>query len=68
MPFDSDSSKDNDPKKRIFFLNERINRANRLYYVDNAPDSSDVEWDSLMQELIALEADHLELKTPDSPT
>ena len=68
MPFDSDSSKDKDPEQRIFYLNEKINRANRLYYIDNAPDSSDAEWDGWMQELIALEAEHPDLKTPDSPT
>ena len=68
MPFDSDSSKDKDPEQRIFYLNEKINRANRLYYIDNAPDSSDAEWDGWMQELIAIEAEHPDLKTPDSPT
>ena len=49
-------------------LRKKINRANRLYYIDNAPDSSDAEWDGWMRTLIALEADHPDLKTPDSPT
>ena len=65
MPFDSDSSKDKDPEQRVFYLNEKINRANRLYYIDNAPDSSDAEWDGWMQELIAIEAEYPDLKTPD---
>ena len=62
------SSNDDDLEARAAGLRARINTANRRYYIDNAPDSSDAEWDGWMQELIALEADHPELKTPDSPT
>ncbi len=32
------------------------------------PEASDIEYDTLLRELIALEADHPELVTPDSPT
>lgn len=41
---------------------------NRLYYVENSPSISDFEYDMLMNELIALEKEHPELITPDSPT
>ena len=38
------------------------------YYVENRPDISDAEYDTLFQELQVLEAAHPELVTPDSPT
>jgi DNA ligase (NAD+) len=53
---------------RILELRERINRANALYYVSDAPEISDAEWDALMHELKQLEAAHPELVTPDSPS
>ena len=40
----------------------------RRYYVDNAPEISDAEYDALERELIALETAHPELRAPDSPT
>lgn len=49
-------------------LRAEINRANRLYYVENAPKLDDAEWDGRMQELLALETEHPSLRTPDSPT
>jgi DNA ligase (NAD+) len=45
-----------------------IERANRLYYVENAPELSDAEYDALFRELLALEAAFPELATPDSPS
>ena len=45
-----------------------LNEANRKYYVDNAPTISDFEFDMLLKELEALEKEHPELITPDSPT
>jgi DNA ligase (NAD+) len=45
-----------------------IQRANRLYYEQDAPELTDAEYDALMRELIALEADLPDLATPDSPT
>jgi DNA ligase (NAD+) len=68
MQFDSESSTPNEAVVRSAQLRDEINRANRLYYVENAPELGDAEYDARMQELIALEAAHLELKTPDSPT
>jgi len=57
-----------DPQKRINELRERIRDHNRKYYVESAPEISDHEYDMLLKELEALEADHPELVTPDSPT
>ena len=53
---------------RAFELREQIERANRLYYVDDAPELSDAEYDALMRELVRLEEAHPELRTSDSPT
>ena len=56
------------PAQRAAGLRARIDRANRLYYVADAPEISDAEYDLLVRELQALERDHPELATPDSPT
>lgn len=56
------------PESRIAELRERINRANALYYVSDAPEISDAEWDALMHELKALEVAHPYLLTADSPS
>ena len=53
---------------RVNELKSLINEANRRYYVDNAPILSDYEFDMLLKELEALEKEHPELATPDSPT
>ena len=58
----------NPAAERAAELRDALNRANRLYYVDQTPEMSDPEWDSLLRELQTLEADHPELLTPDSPT
>lgn len=55
-------------KKRIAALREQLDRHNRLYYVEAAPEISDKQYDDLLKELEALEADHPDLITPDSPT
>jgi DNA ligase (NAD+) len=49
-------------------LVEAINRANHLYYVLDAPEIADAEYDRLMEELRAIESEHPELQSPDSPT
>lgn len=53
---------------RIEALRQEINRHNRLYYVHDAPEIPDAEYDRLMRELQALETRHPDLITPDSPT
>src|SRR5438067_11139885 len=49
-------------------LRAEINRHNDLYYQSEAPEISDFEFDQLLDRLKALEAEHPELITPDSPT
>lgn len=49
-------------------LRAQINEHNTHYYVYDEPVVSDAEYDSLMRELQALEAEHPELVTPLSPT
>lgn len=53
---------------RIQELRDIINEANRKYYVENSPVLSDFEFDMLLKELEALETEHPEFRTPDSPT
>lgn len=57
-----------DAEKRIEELRETINRHDRLYYAQNAPEISDAEYDRLFAELEELEAEHPDLVTPASPT
>ena len=49
-------------------LRAEIERHNRLYYAESAPEISDAEFDRLFRELQELEERHPELATPDSPT
>jgi DNA ligase (NAD+) len=49
-------------------LAEEIRGHQFAYYVRDAPVVSDAEYDVLVHELEALEADHPGLRTPDSPT
>ena len=45
-----------------------VERANRLYHVDDRPEISDAEYDQLFRQLVALETAYPELTTDDSPT
>jgi DNA ligase (NAD+) len=45
-----------------------LRRASELYYLHDAPEISDAEYDQLMRELVAIEAAFPDLVTPDSPT
>jgi len=56
------------PAQRVEYLRSEIRRHEELYYVQAAPEISDADFDTLMNELKALEAAHPELLTPDSPT
>ncbi|MFC4820271.1 NAD-dependent DNA ligase LigA [Dokdonella ginsengisoli] len=58
----------NKPAARAAQLRARIDDANYRYHVLDDPDIPDAEYDKLMRELEALEAEHPELATPDSPT
>src|SRR3954466_12073842 len=57
-----------DAARRVEKLREEIRRHEHLYYVLDAPQISDAEFDRLMQELKRLEAEHPELVAPDSPS
>lgn len=56
------------PEERIRALRAEIDRHNRLYHVDAAPEISDREFDRLMAALVELEKAHPELDSPDSPS
>jgi DNA ligase (NAD+) len=49
-------------------LRERIARYDYRYYVLDDPEVTDAEYDDLFRQLKALESEHPELQTPDSPT
>ncbi len=55
-------------RRKLETLREKIRYHEHRYYVLDDPGISDAEFDRLMDELIALEAEHPELITPDSPT
>ena len=56
------------PQERIVYLRRELHRHNHSYYVLNAPEISDYEFDRLMRELQELEAQHPEMYDPTSPT
>jgi DNA ligase (NAD+) len=49
-------------------LRRILERANHAYYVLDKPEMADADYDRLFRELQALEAQHPDLRTPDSPT
>ncbi len=49
-------------------LREILGRALVAYHVDDAPIMEDAAYDAFFDELVAIEAEHPELVTPDSPT
>ena len=57
-----------EPSARIRELRDRIRSANDQYYQTDNPDLTDAEYDSLLNELRSLEAQHPDLIAPDSPT
>jgi DNA ligase (NAD+) len=59
---------DQDIKCKIESLRETINRHNHNYYVLNAPEISDQEFDFMLKDLEALEKAHPEFYDPMSPT
>ncbi|MFI5103853.1 MAG: NAD-dependent DNA ligase LigA, partial [Terriglobales bacterium] len=61
-------SKGKDVERQVEKLRAEIRRHEHLYYVLDAPEISDADFDLMMQELKRLEAAHPELITPDSPT
>lgn len=57
-----------DVAHKIEKLRQQLRHHEHLYYVLDAPEISDAEYDALTNELKRLEAAHPELITPDSPT
>ncbi|HEX6152781.1 MAG TPA: NAD-dependent DNA ligase LigA [Solirubrobacterales bacterium] len=55
-------------EQRAAELREILAHHNHLYYVLDDPKIGDDEYDALLSELRALEEEHPELRTPDSPT
>ena len=53
---------------QIEALRETLRHHEHLYYVLDAPEVSDAQYDAWMRELRALEDAHPELRAPDSPT
>jgi DNA ligase (NAD+) len=56
------------PARRAAELSAELRRHEHLYYVLDAPEIPDAQYDALMNELKQLETAHPELVTPDSPT
>lgn len=57
-----------EPKDEVRQLTKELNEANYRYYVLDDPQMPDYEYDRKLRRLEILEAEHPELKTPDSPT
>ena len=55
-------------REQIEALRSSLNYHNHKYYVDNSPEISDFEFDTLMRELVDLEAAHPEFSDPLSPS
>jgi DNA ligase (NAD+) len=54
--------------KRAAELREQLEHHNHRYYVLDDPEISDPTYDDLLRELMSLEEEHPQLRTPDSPT
>src|ERR1035437_6015792 len=57
-----------DPAVQIEQLSEELHHHEHQYYVLDAPEITDAEYDLLMRRLQSLQAQHPELPPPDSPT
>jgi DNA ligase (NAD+) len=64
----ADDAQDADLRRRWQELADEVREHQFRYYVRDAPIISDAEFDKLLRELQALEDEHPELRTPDSPT
>src|SRR3954453_9458557 len=57
-----------DPAARLEHLREQIRHHEERYYIDNAPEIADDQFDALLKELEGLESEYPDLVTADSPT
>ena len=55
-------------RKKVQELRKEIRHHSYLYYVKDAPEITDYEFDHLYRQLVDLEKEYPELVTPDSPT
>ena len=58
----------NNAAEEMASLVEQVRRHNKKYYEDDAPEISDIEYDKIFRELVALEEKHPYLKVKNSPT
>jgi len=64
----SEATQSLSPEQQVDALRDELRHHEHLYYVLDAPEWTDAQYDSAMNRLKALEAEHPELVTPDSPT
>lgn len=64
----SEDAPEADLRRRWQELADEVREHQFRYYIRDAPTISDAEFDTMFRELQALEDDHPELRTPDSPT
>ena len=62
------SAHNDSAQARIETLRDQLRHHEHCYYVLDAPEITDAQYDTLMRELREIEAKHPELITPDSPT
>ena len=55
-------------KERAAVLREKLNYHSYKYYVEDAPEIEDYEYDMMLRELTEIENEYPDLSTPDSPT
>jgi DNA ligase (NAD+) len=55
-------------RERASALRKKVEHHADLYYRQDAPEISDAEYDRLFNQLVELESQYPELRTPDSPT
>ena len=63
-----DAGQPKDALERVAELRRTIEHHAHRYYVLDDPEIGDDDYDALLDELRAIEAEHPELRTPDSPT
>jgi DNA ligase (NAD+) len=61
-------AEDSTPDQQVDALREELRHHEYLYYVQDAPEWTDAQYDTRMNQLRALEAEHPQLVTADSPT
>jgi len=68
MPLGGENPAPQTPAQRAAELNDILSRAAYQYYALDAPQMTDAAFDRLLQELLALEEEHPELRSPQSYT